>query len=109
MAQRMGFESYKEYLEHQAKQRGFNSMRDYREYMDEQKQKRAETQVLSSLIKERLTELGENQSWLAKKLNVSRQMVSLYIQGKRMPSKKRLHDLFLILDVPYQSLDDLLQ
>ncbi|MEK6904614.1 MAG: helix-turn-helix transcriptional regulator, partial [Nanoarchaeota archaeon] len=58
--------------------------------------------------KKRLEETGRNQSWLAGEIEVSRQMVSFYANGKNIPKNDVLKRIFKSLDVPYSTLDDLL-
>ena len=71
------------------------------------KQKRPENRELSDLIKRSLKKLGKNQSWLASQIDVSRESVSKYAQGKITPDREKLKRLFSALDVPYRTLDDL--
>ena len=74
-----------------------------------QRQERPENQRLSDLIKKRLKELGKNQDWLSRQIDVSRAAVSKYIQGEYTPDTKILERLYSVLEVPYKTLDDLLE
>lgn len=112
----VNYTSLFEYEQYRAKQRtipgkneNFKSRRHYVNYLARQRQKRAVNQALSELIQEKLDELGKNQKWLAQKLGVAKQTVSLYVAGKSLPSKPVLHTLSLALDVQYQTLDDLVR
>ena len=65
------------------------------------------------MIDNRLKELGRNQSWLAEQLGVSKQAVSLYVQGKSKPKGEKLDKLFGVLNINNMGrpkiLDDLLE
>ncbi len=65
------------------------------------------------MVKKGLKELGQTQSLLAEKLGVSRQAVSLYIQGKSMPKGEKLEKLLEIINPnssrKTNSLDDLIK
>jgi len=110
------FESRSQYQEYTARQRinpetgqPFESLSQYEEYTARQRVNQPENQGLSNLIKKRLKELGKNQSWLARELGVTRQAVSLYVQGRSVPREELLEKLYSSLDVPYKTLDDLLE
>ena len=109
LAKQKGFGSLNEFQENLAKQKGFGSLNEYQEYLAKKRQERPENQELSDLINKRLKELGKNQSWLARQAGVSREMVSKYAQGKSIPNNDRLKKLYSALEVPYQTLDDLLE
>ncbi|MFH1181976.1 MAG: helix-turn-helix domain-containing protein [Candidatus Woesearchaeota archaeon] len=87
----------------------YKSIGDYRAGKALERAERPENQCLSDLIVTRLEELGKNQAWLAGEIGRSREMVSKYAQGKNIPSGKVLERLFLALDVPYKTIDDLLK
>jgi putative transcriptional regulator len=57
-------------------------------------------------IKEVLEEKGLKQTWLAKRLSKSYNMVNGYVQNRRQPS---LSDLFKIADILNIDVKDLLQ
>ena len=109
LAKKHGFDSYLEYQEHLLKQKGFDSPVEYREHLAKQKQKRPENQELSNLIKRRLKELKKDQTWLSRQVNVSRESISKYVQGKYVPNARILEIVFSALDVPYKTLDDLME
>ena len=87
----------------------FESLNQYQEYTARQRVNRPENQGLSDLIKRRLKELKKNQSWLSREIGVSREVVSKYVQGKHIPNNGVLERLFSALEVPYKTLDDLLE
>ncbi len=68
-----------------ARMRGFASNAEYRKEGSRRRQSNPRNQVLSAMINRRLDELGENQSWLARRIGLSRQSVSLYALGKVLP------------------------
>src|SRR3989344_3975891 len=108
LARRKGFSSRGEYQTHLAKQKGFSSRGEYETHLARQRQERPQNQELSDLIKKRLKELGQNQTWLSQQMGVSRQAVSYYVQGKVIPKGEHLPKLYSALEVPYNTLDDLL-
>ena len=110
------FASRSQLMDYRARQRinpetgqAFESRSQYQEHLYKQGQKRLENKKLSSLIKRGLEELKKNQSWLARKMGVSRESASMYTRGKSIPNKERLERLFSALDVPYRTLEDLLE
>lgn len=92
-----GFNSYSEYQKYNAKIKKYRSIREYFNNLAEKRTKREENKVLSHLIVNKLIELNKNQNWLAKQLEVSTGMVSLYVQGKSIPSSDRFDKLVGIL------------
>ena len=110
------FESKSQYQEYTARQRvnpetgePFESLSQYQEYTARQRVNRPENQGLSDLINRRLKELRRNQAWLAEEMGVTRQAVSLYVKGRSTPTNDLLQRLYSSLDVPYETLDDLLE
>ncbi len=87
----------------------FESKSQYQEYTARQRVNRPENQGLSDLINRRLKELRRNQAWLAEEMGVTRQAVSLYVKGRSTPTNDLLQRLYSSLDVPYETLDDLLE
>ena len=85
LAKSKGFKSERHYQDYLAKMRGFASNTEYRKEKARRRQSNPNNQDLSALIKGRLEELGENRSWLARRTSLSRQSVSLYVQGKALP------------------------
>ena len=79
----------------------------YNEYLAQQRQNRPENRELGLLIKSRLVELEQNQSWLANEIGVTKQAVSLYIKGKAFPSEAILRKLSSSLNAQH-ALDGLL-
>ena len=108
-AKERGFASLTEYEKHLAKKRGFESQTEYEKHLAKERQRRPENQELSKLIKTKLKEGGKNQSWLAKEMGITSQAVSLYVRGKNVPTEDLLGRLYSLLDVPYKTLDDLLE
>src|SRR3989344_5126405 len=110
------FESLSQLLDYQARQRInpetgqlFESLSQLLDYQARQLVDRAENKGLSVLIRTRLKELGKNQSWLAGEMGITHQAVSKYVQGTSVPTRDLLKRLYSSLDVPYETLDDLLE
>ena len=110
------YESQNQYMASLAKQRInpetgelYESLDQYIKYRAKQRVKKPENKALSGLIKRRLKELGKNQTWLSKRMGVSREAVSRYVQGESIPHKKPLKRLYSALKVPYKTIDDLLE
>ena len=85
LAKSRGFISDPHYQNYLAQMRGFASNTEYRKERARRRQSNPSNQALSALISRRLEELGENQSWLARRTGLSRQSISLYVQGKALP------------------------
>src|SRR3989344_6001535 len=109
------FASQNEYNDYHIRQRTnpktrklFASRTEYNDYHERQRTSRPENQELSDLIKKRLKELGRNQSWLAEEIEVTKQRVSQYVQGKSFPKEDVLQKLYSSLEVPYKTLEDFL-
>ncbi len=85
LAKSRGFISERHLQDYLAKMRGFASHSEYRKEGSRRRQSNPSNQVLGALINRRLEELGENQSWLARRIGLSRQSVSLYALGKVLP------------------------
>ncbi|HIJ04741.1 MAG TPA: helix-turn-helix transcriptional regulator [Nanoarchaeota archaeon] len=109
------FASQNEYDDYHIRQRTnpktrklFASRTEYNDYHERQRTSRPENQELSDLIKKRLKELGRNQSWLAEEIEVTKQRVSQYVQGKSFPKEDVLQKLYSSLEVPYKTLEDFL-
>lgn len=102
------FGSRNDYWEYLAKQKGFESLSDYRGYLAKQRQEKKDYKRLSIVLQENLKERGR-QSWLANQVNITRQAVSLYLQGKAIPNEKLLRNIFHALNLPYKTLEDLLE
>ncbi len=109
LVKQKGFASRMEYEEHLAKQRGFASRMEYEEHLAKQRQQQPINQLLSELIEQRLAELVKTQKWLAQQLGVTEGAVSRYLSGKTRPKKSLQENLFEILELPYQTLDDLVE
>lgn len=88
-------------------QRGFLSETQYRNYMAEQRQKKPKNIALSNLINTRLEEIGKSQYWLSKQIGVSRQITSFYCKGKVIPKRHVLKKIFMELEVPFRSLEEI--
>ncbi len=99
-------------------------MREYqRKYKEKHKEETAEYQrkyrekrkikrpygKLGGFLKDKLEELGKNQSWLARELGVSREIVSKYIKGVYFPREiGRGEELCRILNIKYSDLEKIL-
>jgi len=111
-AQQRGFASGYKYEEHLAQEKGFASHYEYVDHLSQQRSKRKRNRKVRGLVRKRLRELGKNQSWLAEELGVSRQAVSLYVQGKSIPRGEtlgRLLDIICSDDATRRSLDDVVE
>lgn len=96
---RQGFKNHSEYKESLAQKKGFKNSSEYQESLAQNRSKNHLNKELSYLIKFRLSEMGRNQSWLAKQIGVTRQTVSLYSMGKIIPSDGILNKMFVALEV----------
>ena len=101
-----GFTS-KEYNQYLAKQKGFASERKYDNYLAKQRQKRPKNRELSDMLNNALEEKDKNKSWLARKIDVTPQAISLYTTGKVLPTKEVFKRICSVFDWSYETLDDL--
>ena len=108
------YRSMSEYNNYQARQRinpetgkKYASLREYDEYLAEKRKKI--NKKFSRFLINRLEELEKNQSWLAKKIKVTRAATSFYIQGKITPSDDLLNKMSVSLKVNYKTLEDLIK
>ena len=109
LAKERGFKSDYEYQKHLAKRGGWKSLNDYRNYHEKEHQKQPRNKRFSKMIYNALEKLEKNQAWLAHEANLSRESISLYVQGKSFPIYIRLKKIFSILRLPYKTLEDLLK
>ena len=115
LAKRNGHASYYHYKQFLVGKNGYKSYSDYQKQLGKQRQKWRANKELSGLIKSRLNEMGKDQSWLAEKLDSSRQLTSLYANGKIFPPVYRFKKIISVLQVPdeilakYKTLDSLLE
>ena len=103
-----GFNSLSKYIEYQVKKKGFETLSKYTEHLTKKKQEKEEYKKLKRILQENLKERGR-QSWLANQVNITSQAVSLYLQGKAIPKEKLLRNIFHVLNLPYKTLEDLLE
>jgi plasmid maintenance system antidote protein VapI len=59
------------------------------------------------IIDEELTLLNKTQSWLAREINESRQVISMYVVGRCVPTKERAKKICHVFDLDYESLHKL--
>lgn len=103
------FKSWNEYQENTARKMGFTSLSKYNKDLAEKRKKRPVNQKLGILIKERLTKLGKEQKWLAEQLGITEGAVTRYKSGEITPKNGLQERLFSLLEVPYHTLEDLLE
>lgn len=87
----------------------FKSPTEYQNYLSKQREQNPKNKKLGSLIIKRLNELGKTQRYLADKLGISNAIISDYTSGKSLPNKYNVRKLFSILEVPYKTLDDMIE
>ena len=108
------YRSMNEYNDYQARQRinpktgrKYASLREYDEYLAEKRKKT--NKKFSRFLLNRIEKLEKNQSWLAKKIKVTKATTSFYIQGKITPSDDLLKKMSVSLKVNYKTLEDLIE
>jgi len=107
LAKEKGYASRTEYDQHLAKEKGYASRTEYERHLTKKRQQKPLNQKLGHLVQQRLVELVQTQRWLAEQLGITQGAVSRYISGKTTPRKSLQEDLFNTLDLPYQTLDDI--
>lgn len=99
-AEERGYDSYRDYQISWVKNLGFGTRKEYEANRARKRQKRPENKRLSGLITAELKKRGLSQSGFARMINVSRESVSKYCQGKYIPNKVILERLFSALSLP---------
>ncbi len=92
-----GYNSCGEYEEELARLKGFESKTKYFKYLAEKRAKRRKNVSFSIFLKKALKDLNKNQSWLAKQLGVSDQLMSIYVHGRSIPNQEKFEKLVSIL------------
>ena len=93
-----GFNSFYEYQKDLAKKKGFNSLYEYDKDLGKKRQEKSAYKRLGNLINYALEQIGKNRSWLAREINVSKQMISNYCYGKNYPSPEVLDRIYSALE-----------
>ena len=106
-AKEKGFESLQDYRNHWAQQQGYGSIQEYEKYRAGERQDI--NKELSTMLRQRLSELGQTQKWLAEQVRATQGAVSRYISGEMKPRKRLQERLCKALKLPYKTIDDLLQ
>src|SRR3989338_3726435 len=109
LSQKKGFDSINESEKYLAQERGFSTITEYHTYLAQERQQRPENKSLSNLINNRLKELNKTQLWLAGELGVTPQAVCKYAKGTSIPKNDILTNLFSVLKVSYNTIDDLIE
>ena len=109
LAKKRGFKSLKEYDKSLVEKRGFKSYSEYQKSLVMEKQKNPKNRKLSDLIRKRLNKLNKPPKWLSMELGISDNSVRKYIHKINIPKKELLEKLFQKLEVPYKTLDDLME
>ena len=105
MALRNGSCSFSDYRRKLENKRGFSSHTEYVKYFQHKNQKKPEFRALVYFIKNGLRNFNKTQYWLARKLGVKQQTISLWQNGKLMPNEERAEKLFLLLAANCNSLE----
>lgn len=100
---RRGFRTPREYLEYRARMNGFASLQDYKRHVVS----RPINKLLSSTIKSRLKELHMSYSQLATQLEVQKNTITEWANGRKLPRPVLQPRLFDALGLPFKSLDEL--
>ena len=115
LLEKRGFRSSTEYEEYLIMQRinpetgkPYRSLREYKIYLARQRQLQPANQKFSSLIKQRLSELGKNPAWLARELGIKIESSSRLLNGENLPKKELQQRLFKALELPYKTLEEIL-
>jgi len=109
LAKGRGFESLTDYAKQLAKGRGFVSLTEYHRHLAQERQQRLLNQRFSAFLRQRLTELERTQEWLSEQLGITQRAVSGYASGESLPRRSLRKKLFVVLELPDLTLDDLLE
>lgn len=97
------------YREVEAYVNDFNSLANYNNHRARERQKKPENIILSYLIIKRLAEKKKSLNWLARQIGITKGAVFRYTTGETTPRKSLQEPLFEALNIPYKSLDDLME
>ena len=103
-----GFERPCDYIKYLALENGYSSTFEYKRDLSRRKQKIPKYQRFSKLINTKLEELNKKGSWLAKKLHVSKESISLYRNAESIPGPKKLKKLCSFLNIDNETLENIL-
>ena len=96
-----------QYKKKRAKKNGHKSYQSYGKKLQRLSQRQPQNQSLRLLLKRRLEEMGRSQTWLSGQIDVTRNAISLYAQGKHFPREDILLKIFSTLEVEYKTVGDL--
>jgi len=96
-----------QYRKKRAKKNGHGSFGSYLKKLQRRSQLQPQNQSLRLLLKRRLEDMGRSQTWLSGQIDVTRNAISLYAQGKHFPREYILLKIFSTLKVEYKTIGDL--
>lgn len=99
LARERGHHNSFSYQEHLVKEKGYASLHEYREHLALKRRERPQNKKLSELIKKKLKKLRRSQSWLSRKVGVSREAISKYVQGNNYPRENVRKRIYSALEV----------
>jgi len=102
------FDSVSEYREELARRKRFKSALRYENDLAEKRQQNPLYKRVGKLIKTGVRKKQKSQSWLAKRVGVTRQVMSSYARARTLPPNKVFRKICSALELPYKTLDDLL-
>ena len=107
LAQQKGFASLHKKREYSLQERGYATLGAYQRERNQQKQLNPKNQEFSTVIKNRLKELGQKQAWLCREIGISESALSLYLSGKRTPLSEIKLKIYETLGITPLTLEDL--
>ncbi len=114
LARKNGHASFKKYQMAWSRKRREETLEERLLQREQRKEERMlehmrKMQYFSQFLQEKLQQLHKTQQWLAANLEISHAAVSRYASGQTLPKRKYEKAIFELLEVPYKTLDELIQ
>ncbi len=109
VAKKQNFKTDYEYQDAQAKERGYEGMSHYVQERNKIKQNQPINKKLSNLLQAETSTRNGKKTEVRLELGVSLEMFHRYLRGTAIPSPDKLEKLFEILNLPYNTIDDILE
>lgn len=81
--------------------RFFTSRADYQQFMAKKRATEPVYIAFSTFLKEGLKRLDKNAAWLARQADLTREMVSRYVNAKAIPKDEKLNRILLALGIDH--------
>jgi transcriptional regulator with XRE-family HTH domain len=103
------YQSRAAYANRFARRNGYRSYGHYLKTLARRHKQETKYQKFSALLARQLKKLNMTQTLLAEQVRCTKQAISLYAQGAVLPRPRLFRRICSALEVPYRTIDDLLQ